>query len=60
MRKESIVSNVNDYFLIWVMKLIGNITTVLKWTECFGILSCKFDPLCISQMSYFISLYILL
>lgn len=43
-----------------MMKLIGNINIVVKETDCFGIFSYKFDPLCISQMSYFISLYILL
>lgn len=43
-----------------MMKLIGNINMVVKETDCFGIFSYKLDPLCISQMSYFISLYILL
>lgn len=38
------------------MKLIVSIKMVVKETNCFGIFSCKFDPLCISQMSYFISL----
>jgi len=42
------------------MKLIGNVNTVVKETDCFAVFSCKFDPLCISQMSYFISLYIFL
>lgn len=42
------------------MKLIGNINMVVKETDCFGIFSCKSDPLCISQMLYFICLYIFL
>lgn len=42
------------------MNLIGNINMVVKETYYCGIFSYKFDPLCISQMFYFISVYILL
>lgn len=38
------------------MKLIVSIKMVVKETDCFGIFFCKFDPLRISQMPYFISL----
>lgn len=51
-RKQTVESNVNADFLTRVMELIGNITMVVKETDYFGIFSCKFELLCISQMFY--------